>query len=224
MRQVLPLLGAFACAAAALGAMPAVAQSMTTNQTMDDCKLIPDDSARLACYDRVIKAGRENVAGSPASSSAPQSANSGGSAGGSGGAGGAGSGSAGGAGSNVAQGTGTVTKQMTPEERREANEKAFGVPGYERSKVESKQEKNEREIENVKEITAQVASVDVTGPNMLRVTTTDGQVWDQIEGPGERAKTGDTILIKRNFMGGLMCKINKRAPYRCIRADRPGQS
>jgi len=43
------------------------AQTVTTNQTLDDCKLIPDDGARLACYDRVIKAGRADIVSTPES-------------------------------------------------------------------------------------------------------------------------------------------------------------
>ncbi|MFZ1989839.1 MAG: hypothetical protein WAW96_08715 [Alphaproteobacteria bacterium] len=214
MRRVLPLLGIFSCVAAVF-AVPALAQqSVTTNQTMDDCKLIPDDAARLACYDRVIKAGRGNVPGSAATGPVPLSASSGGSSGG---------GAGGGAGGNVAQG-GTVSRPMTPEERREANEKAFGVPAYERAKSASKREKEEREVEDVKEMTSQIASVGVIGADKLRVTTTDGQVWDETESLGVRANVGDAFTVKKNFMGGMMCKVGKNPPYRCIRADRPGQS
>ena len=208
MRRVLPLL-AFACVATAFAA-PAVAQSVTTNQTMDDCKLIPDDGARLACYDRVTKAGRENVPGPATTSPVPQSASEGG-----------GGGAAGGVGGTVAKG-GTVSVPKTAEERREENKKAFGLPGYVRDS--SKDEKEERAIENVKEVATEIASVSIEGANRLRVTTTDGQVWDQSESDFESARVGDSFTIKRNLMGGMMCKIGKRPPYRCVRADRPGQS
>ena len=213
MRQVLPLLATFACLTA-FGVAPVHAQQGITNQTMDDCKLIPDDAARLACYDRVIKAGRENVPGSPATSPVPMSAGT---------SAGPGGGAAGGLGSNVAQG-GTAQRPMTPEERREANKKAFGVPAYERAKAAPQREKEEREIEDVKEVTAAIASVGVVGPNRLRVITTDGQIWDQTEGADTRAKVGDTLTIKRNFLGGMMCKVGSGPTYRCVRADRPGQS
>jgi hypothetical protein len=210
MRRLLPFFGAFACAAAAI-AVPVFAQSVTTNQTMDDCKLIPDDGARLACYDRVIKAGRENVPGSIATSPVPQGASSGG----------AGGGAAGGVGSTVATG-GTVSTPKTAEERREENKKAFGLPTFARD--QSKEGREERAIENVKEVTAEIASVGVAGANRLRVTTTDGQVWDQTEGDIARARAGDTLTVKRNFMGGMVCKVGKNRAYRCVRADRPGQS
>ncbi|HXZ68681.1 MAG TPA: hypothetical protein VEH07_08845 [Alphaproteobacteria bacterium] len=210
MRRILPLLGAFACVAAVFAAPASAQDGATTNQTMDDCKLIPDDAARLACYDRVIKAGRGNVPGSPATGSVASS-------------GGSGGGAAGGIGSNVAQ-RGTVSKPMTSEERREANEKAFGVPGYERAKAESPKEKEDRAIEEVKEVTAEIASVGVVGPNRLRVTTTSGQVWDQTEGDAVRAKVGEAFTVKRNFMGGMVCKVGRSPAYRCARADRPGQS
>jgi hypothetical protein len=199
MRRLSSFLGAIAFASATF-AVPVFAQSATTNQTMDDCKLIPDDTARLACYDRVIKAGRANVPG-PSESAAASGVGSGGGAAGGGGT-----------------GTGTGNKPMTAEERREANQKAFGLPAY------AKPETPEQKQEKVEELTTQIATLGVTGPNLLRVTTTDGQVWDQIEGDAQHAKVGDTIVVKRNFMGGTKCRIGRAPPYRCIRADRPGQS
>ena len=107
---------------------------------------------------------------------------------------------------------------MTTEERREANEKAFGLPGYAKPETPQQQE------EKVTEVTTQIASIGVAGPNLLRVTTTEGQVWDQTEGPVARAKVGDAMVVKRNFMGGMMCKVGSAPPSRCIRADRPGRS
>ena len=211
----LPSLGAFACAAA-LFVAPAGAQSLTTNQTMDDCKLIPDDAARLACYDRVIKAGRENVPGPVTPASAAAQGGSVGAAGG-----GAGGGSGGGTGAAAAA-SGTVSAPKTAEERREENKQAFGLPAYARDT--SKEQKEERKIETVHEVATQIASIDVAGANRLRVTTTDGQVWDQTEGDAERAHVGDAFTVKRNFLGGMMCKIGNRAAYRCVRADRPGQT
>ncbi len=199
MRRLLLCVGAVAFAAAAY-ASPALAQSETTDQTLDDCKLIPDDAARLACFDRVMKAGRGDVPGTGGDVSPvpiPQTART-----------------SGGGGGSVATRGQASPPPMTAEEKREAAKRSFGLPGYANPDTE------ERKKTEVKELTTKVASVGLVGPNRLRITTTDGQVWDQTEGAARLANVGDTFVIKSGFMGAKICKVGSAQTYRCVRSDR----
>jgi len=68
----------------------------------------------------------------------------------------------------------------------------------------------------------QVVAAVALAPNRLRIMAANGAVWDQMESVqiGD-VKPGDWITIKQSLMGGWICKIADRAPYRCSRADKP---
>ena len=79
----------------------------------------------------------------------------------------------------------------------------------------------EKQVE-VDEITAEVANVEKTADQQLRIVTTDGAVWDQTVGaPVAPPKPGTIFTIKHRALGGTMCKIDRWTSYRCIRVDRP---
>ena len=200
MWRFLTLVSALAFAASVL-AFPVFAQSEATAQTLDDCKLIPDDAARLSCFDRVMKAGRGNVAGTGADLSPvpiPQSP------------------ATNKPGPGVAVNNGPQSAPpMTAEQRREAEKQNFGLP------TSAQPGAAERNRDKIKKLTTKIANVEVVGANQLRVTTTDGQVWDQTEGNIEPARVGDTFTIRAGILGSKLCRAGSSAPYRCVRADRP---
>jgi len=66
-------------------------------------------------------------------------------------------------------------------------------------------------------VTLTIASVGTTEDGLLRITTSDGFTWDQSEQQQIRAwpKTGDTLTIRKNFLGGQWCSLNTRDVYHC---------
>ena len=174
-------------------------QPVTTNQTLDDCKLIPDDGARLACYDRVIRAGRANVSAPP--ETAPPQA---------------------GAGSGAPAGSTPVTATAapkTPEQIRAENEANYGLS---QSQVETKKKKNKEVAEDttVDKIELTIASTGQTPSGKLRLITTTGAVWDQVNGnPANPPAAGASVKVWTNLMGGHECRIGRAAPFDCQRVQ-----
>jgi hypothetical protein len=182
----------------ALGGVVARAEDQPVTQTLDDCKLIPDDGARLACYDRVIKAGRANVssAATTQGGALPGGAAEAGEA-----RGGAGPG-------------GQATEQVkTTEEMREENKANFGLPKY---KSETKEEK----AAEIDKLDLVVASIGLTPEQKLRVVTSSGAVWDQTLGAPARApKPGATLTVRTNMLGGHICRFFDWPSYDCQRVQ-----
>jgi hypothetical protein len=177
-------------ASAALPASAAETDAMP-QQTLQDCQRIPDDSARLACFDRVMKSGKATMA-PPATAPATTSPAAGG-----------GSQSTGG-------------QASAPQPPTEADQKAaFGLPPDERPDFKRSREHGPDEVE----IT--VASVGHLAAGMVSVTSTDGAVWNQTGGgaPSHVPKPGDKVTIKRNFMGGYKCKFSRWETVRCMRVQ-----
>jgi hypothetical protein len=196
----LAALGAFTLLAGATGAL-AQSDQITTDQTLDDCKLIPDDGARLACYDRVMKAGRENVPGlapAPAASAAPATPAP----------------VAAGGGAGSAGAPATASPPLTPAQEAQQQKAEFGLP---KNLVETASEKK------LKQVRLEIASIGEGAAGQLVISTTDGQVWAQTNGapPQRQPKPGGFITIKRNIMGGMVCKTDKYSTFDCMRTDRP---
>lgn len=65
-------------------------------------------------------------------------------------------------------------------------------------------------------ITIEVASTGLTMNRKLRIFASDGTIWDQTQGPpAHPPKPGTAIAIRRNFMGGHWCEIDRWTSVRC---------
>lgn len=97
---------------------------------------------------------------------------------------------------------------LTEAERRAQQEREFGLPEHETEEAKSE----------IGEITVEIASTGVASGGKLRFVTSEGAVWEQTEGaPVSPPKPGTTVTIKRNFMGGNVCKIGEWTNMRCRR-------
>ena len=66
-----------------------------------------------------------------------------------------------------------------------------------------------------------IAAVRTIGFRRVRVTTTDGSVWDQTrdETFNTPPKVGDTFSIERASLGSFQCRFGRSSNYRCERVD-----
>ena len=71
------------------------------------------------------------------------------------------------------------------------------------------------------EVVTTVAAVRNAGYHRVRVTTSDGSVWDQTQAETFTAepKPGDRFAVERASMGSFLCKFGRSSSYRCERAD-----
>lgn len=171
-------------------------------QTLQDCQRIPDATARLACYDRVMKSGNATMA-PPATSPSATGASSGPAT------------KATNASANGASaGAASQAKAPPPPPTAAERKAAFGLPRSEQPGYKQEREASPDEVE----IT--VASVGQLAAGMVSLTATDGAVWNQTGGAAPRhvPKPGDKVTIKRNFMGGYRCKLSRWEIVRCARA------
>jgi hypothetical protein len=79
---------------------------------------------------------------------------------------------------------------------------------------EAKQKKEE-----VKALELVLADVQNTPRGLLLMTATDGAVWEQTDGdsvPGDPVP-GDTMTVKKGFLGGYFCQVNRWQEVRCQR-------
>ena len=73
--------------------------------------------------------------------------------------------------------------------------------------------------EDVQSLVLTLADVENTPRGLLLMTGTDGAVWEQTDGdsvPGDPVP-GDTVTIKKSFLGGYFCQVNRWQEVRCQR-------
>ncbi len=73
--------------------------------------------------------------------------------------------------------------------------------------------------EDVKSLVLTLADVENTPRGLLLMTATDGAVWEQTDGdsvPGDPVP-GDTVTVKKGFLGGYFCQVNRWQEVRCQR-------
>ena len=108
-----------------------------------------------------------------------------------------------------------------------AKQQAEAKPGP----TEAKKTKEERsEVKKAKEgrskpkksddrdrIDVTLAVIGQAGPGKLIFKTTDGAIWRQLESDTylRRPAAGDSMNIRKNALGGFMCKIGKAPSFRC---------
>jgi hypothetical protein len=73
----------------------------------------------------------------------------------------------------------------------------------------------------IDKLVTSIAAVRTIGYRRLRVTTTDGSVWDQTrdETFNTPPKVGDTFSIERASLGSFQCRFARASNYRCERVD-----
>jgi hypothetical protein len=79
---------------------------------------------------------------------------------------------------------------------------------------EAKQKKEE-----VNTLVLTLADVQNTPRGLLLMTATDGAIWEQTDGdavPGDPVP-GDTVTVKKGFLGGYFCQVNRWEEVRCQR-------
>jgi hypothetical protein len=76
-----------------------------------------------------------------------------------------------------------------------------------------------RESKDDASLVLTLADVENTPRGLLLMTATDGAVWEQTDGdsvPGDPVP-GDTVTIKKGFLGGYFCQVNRWQEVRCQR-------
>jgi hypothetical protein len=87
------------------------------------------------------------------------------------------------------------------------------------AKALAKQERKNRANDGVDSLELTLADVENTPRGLLRLTSTEGAVWEQTDGDevGEGPRPGDTVTIKKGFLGGYLCQVTRWQEVRCQR-------
>lgn len=198
---VLPYLFLLLAASAAHGQTLSDADA----RTLTDCRFIQDEHMRIACYDAVMSAiggGSETAGEAPpktAARIAPQS-------------------------SPVPPATSAPMTQAAPPQLRPSAEAAQGpAPSAQTSPAEDYGLPASRRAEKTAgTITVQVAETGLAPSGKLRLTTTDGMIWDQSSGdPAKAPEPGTEVVISKGLMGSHWCQLDRWTSVRCERVDRP---
>ncbi len=167
-----------------------------TGATISDCRLIQDEHARLLCYDQLPGAAPAPASAGKPKPQAPVS--------------------------GVAESPEAAAppvrppapvQQINPAAQNNPY-KDYGLPASERGGAKPPNS-----------ITVKVAQTGLSGNRKLRITTTEGMVWEQTVGVVPEAPAPGTVIVIRNgSVGGHWCQINKWTAVRCQRVDRPTET
>ena len=162
-------------------------------EAMKKCAAIADDDKRHQCSDDVLT--RAGLLGSPEARAA-----------------------------EIRRGFGLRNPPPAPKQEQEAEAK------QERSEAKKEAKEERKEVKKAKEerskpkkpddhnqISVTLAVIGQAGPGKLLVKTTDGSIWRQLETDTfmRRPAAGDSMNIRKNALGGFMCKIGKAPSFRC---------
>jgi len=167
------------------------AQAMITlEQAVKDCRLIPNKTARLGCYDRAIDAAaappRQSMVPTPpapvalATPPAPQEQPA----------------------PKVALTT-AAPPAPAPPAVAAAAPPAPQPPGQAAARLDG--------------VEVQIASASINGNNVLSVVTSDGETWLQTDSTefARSPQAGETMVITKNVFGKRTCHIEKLAAFSC---------
>jgi hypothetical protein len=87
------------------------------------------------------------------------------------------------------------------------------------AKALAKKERRTPRNDGVDSLELTLADVENTPRGLLRLTSTEGAVWEQTDGDevGEGPRPGDTVTIKKGFLGGYLCQVTRWQEVRCQR-------
>lgn len=75
--------------------------------------------------------------------------------------------------------------------------------------------------EEIDEVASTIASVRTVGYKRLRVTTSEGAIWEQVQAEtfNSPPRVGDAFSIERTSLGGYRCQFRNMSRYYCQRVD-----
>jgi hypothetical protein len=191
-----------AACALGLAALPVAATAAEAAGTIAGCRTLRDDSARLACYDRLPDPAAARVAVAPAmaasgAAAAPAAAPARAQA--------------------PAPAAATATAAPAPTPTPLTAEQRFGKSELQQARAEQAKAPPKEEL---KELRARATSVQRIGQGGLRITLANGQQWYQIS-PSEKIEVavGDEIVIKPASFGSYLLVDHDRHSARVHRAE-----
>lgn len=171
--------------------LPAAASADALRDELRVCRDLPDDDARLICYDAAVDRSRQSTYSSPApaSESPPTAAP-------------AEPAAAPGAAAATAA-TGTLTQ-----------EDLFGKTGDEVERTVEEATGSER----IDSLSATVTRLQQYAYDKVLITLDNGQIWKQVDTSSLRLRVGDAIDIERASLGSFM--LRKQGSKRSMRVSR----
>jgi hypothetical protein len=170
---------------------PAAASADALRDELRVCRDLPDDDARLICYDAAVDRSRQSGYSSPApASQSPPAAVPAEPAGAPGTA-------------AAAAATGTLTQ-----------EDLFGKTGDEVERTVEEATGSER----IESLSATVTRLQQYAYDRVLITLDNGQVWKQVDTSSLRLRVGDAIDIERASLGSFM--LRKQGSKRSMRVSR----
>jgi len=87
------------------------------------------------------------------------------------------------------------------------------------ARAQAKKERRRPENDGVDSLELTLADVENTRLGQLKMTSTEGAVWEQTDTDevGEGPRPGDTVTVNKGFLGGYMCQVTRWQKVRCQR-------
>jgi hypothetical protein len=171
--------------------MPAAVTADALRDELRVCRDLPDDDARLICYDAAVDRSRQTASGSPAPAAAKSPAA-------------APAEPAGASGTAATAGAAASLSQ----------EALFGKTTDEVERTVEEATGDER----IDRLNATVTQLQQYAYNKVLITLDNGQVWKQVDTSNLRLRAGDTIEIERASLGSFM--LRKQGSKRSMRVSR----
>lgn len=159
-------------------------------EAMTKCAAIADNDKRHQCSDDVLT--RAGLLGSPEARAA-----------------------------EIRRGFGLQNPPPASKQRAEAKPKPTEAKKTKEERSEVKKAKEERskpkKSDDHDRIDVTLAVIGQAGPGKFIFKTTDGAIWRQLESDTylRRPAAGDSMNIRKNALGGFLCKIGKAPSFRC---------
>ena len=95
---------------------------------------------------------------------------------------------------------------------------AIKLPKPEKTKSPKRVKPDNGEVDD---LTLTIATVQDTPLGRILLTSTDGAVWEQVDGDpvNSRPSPGDTFEVRKKSMGGYMCSVSRWQSVRCQRDE-----
>ena len=171
--------------------LPVAASADALRDELRVCRDLPDDDARLICYDAAVDRSRQDAYSRPAPASEPSPAVT----------------PAGPAAAPAAAAATTATAGLSQED-------LFGQTSDEVERTVEEATGDER----IDSLSATVTKLREYTYDKMLITLDNGQVWKQIDTSNLRLRVGDTIDIERASLGSFL--LRKKGSKRSMRVSR----